>query len=61
MGSESEHATSAHPTGESDTPKEIQPKKNFIGERGEQGEQGEQREQGEQGEHQPGSLTKPTP
>ena len=42
MGSESEHATSAHPTGESDTPKEIQPKKNFIGERGEQGEQGEQ-------------------
>jgi len=42
MGSESENATSAHPTGESNAPKEIQPEKNFIGERGEQGEQGEQ-------------------
>ena len=42
MGSESENATSAHPTGESNAPKEIQPEKNFIGERGERGEQGEQ-------------------
>lgn len=33
-----ECGTSAQPTGESNAPKEIQPKRNFIGERGEHGE-----------------------
>ena len=41
VGSELERGTSAQPTGGNNSLKEIQPKKNFIGNRGEHGEHGE--------------------